>query len=310
MTTGSVWKTILLFALPIMIGNLLQQLYNTVAAVVNLVLDLVFVICFRWGVAGAAIATVLAQLGSVIVSFAYMFKKYPMFRMTRQEFVFDRKMCGTILKLAIPSTLQTCVVSFGNVFMQRLVNYFGAVTMAAYTVGSRIENYMFVPIQGLNASISTFTGQNVGAGRLDRVQEAAKKVSIMSLIITGAFAFLAFVCAAPISRLFGIGGETLSQSVEYIHFQSPFFLIFGVYMMFSGLLQGSGDVVFTSCATLSSLGVRVLVAYGMEYLMHIGYSSCWKSVPIGWGVGLAMMLIRFFSGVWKNKAVVRKQSAE
>ena len=280
-------------------------LFLAVAAVMNLVLDLVCVIFLRWGVAGAAVATAFSQLCSVVVSFAYMFKKYPMFRMSRKEFVFDREKCGVILKLAIPTTLQQCVVSFGNVFVQRLVNTFGEITMAAFTVGNRVESYMFVPILGLNIGMSTFTGQNTGAGKLERVEYGWRSTVVMAAIITLFFSVLAYTAASPISQLFGIGGQTLRQSVELIRFQSFFFLVFAIYMVTNSVLQGSGDVLFASVCSLGSLGVRVAAAYLMAYAFQVGYSSCWKAVPIGWGVGLLMVLARYFSKAWMTKAVVR-----
>jgi Na+-driven multidrug efflux pump len=122
-------------------------------------MDLLFVIVFGWGVAGAAIGTVLAQLVCTVVSGIYMFRKYALFRFSRGEFVFDREKCKTFLRLGIPTTLQQCSISFGQVFIQRLVNSFGPDTMAAYTVGIRIENYTLIPIVSLNMGIATFTGR-------------------------------------------------------------------------------------------------------------------------------------------------------
>ena len=287
------------------IGDSRATLYFlAVAAVANLFLDLLFVVVFRWGVAGAAIATTLAQMGSVAVSFVYMFKKYPMFRMSRKEFVFDRKKCGIILALAVPATVQQCVVSFGHVFMQRLVNSFGEVTMAAYTVGSRIENYIFVPIQGFHVGMSTFAGQNIGAGRIDRVQKGWRQIQGLAFITTAVFSALVWGFAGPISGLFGVAGETMSQAIQYCRYQSIFFVIFSAYMVSNGTLQGAGDVKYTGFATLGSLAVRVLAAYGLEAMLHIGYTICWLTVPLGWGVGLVLSFARYFSGVWKKKAVV------
>lgn len=280
-------------------------IFLTVAALMNLVLDLVCVISFHWGVAGAAIATVFSQLCSVVVSFYYLFKKYPMLRMTPKELVFDREKCRVILKLAVPATLQQCAVSFGNVFVQRLINSFGQVTMAAYAAGMKVENYIFVPVLGFNIGMSTFTGQNAGAGKMDRIRTAWRSTEVMAVLVTAVFSVLAWVAAAPISALFGIQGDTLAQSVELIRFQSFFFVLFGAYMVASGVLQGAGDVLFASMATLSSLATRVIVAYAMAYVFHMGHSSCWKAVPIGWAVGFAMALTRYFAGTWKRKIVVK-----
>lgn len=136
-----------------------------VTAVLNAILDLTFVLVFHWGVAGTAIATVLAQVICTAFSYVYMTRHYPVFRYKRGEFVFQWDKCALCLKLGIPTMLQQSVVAFGGVFMQRLVNHFGNALMSAFTVGNRVENYIFVPIMALNNGMATFTGQNMGAGR-------------------------------------------------------------------------------------------------------------------------------------------------
>lgn len=279
-----------------------------VSAVMNLVLDLLFVIVFKWGVAGAAIATVFAQACCVAVSLIYMFKKYPMFRFTKGEFRFDIEKCKLCLRLGIPTTIQQCFVAFGNVFIQRLVNSFGPVTMAAVTVGMRIENYIFIPIMGFGIGISTFTGQNMGAGKADRVKRAWRSTQLMGFVVCIAISVLVNILAEPLARLFGVSGETLAQSVENVRFLSYVFFIFSIYMTTNSLLQGAGDALYASICTLTSLFVRVVMAYAMAGT--IGYSACWKANPIGWSVCITLALFRYFSGAWQKKAIVKHMPEE
>jgi len=304
------------------VGFVLQFIYNAVAAIlravgdskatlyfllvssgINLVLDLVFVICFGWGVAGAAIATVLSQLGSAVVSVWYMFKKYPLFRFGKGEFVFKKDKCLLCLRLGIPTTIQQSIVSFGNVFIQRLVNSFGAATMAAFTVGTRIESYLFVTAIGFNNGMATFTAQNVGARHFDRVKRGVRSTVLMSLAIALVLEILSFGFAGFISRLFGVDGEALSLSIRYVRFLSLVFWIFAIYMVFSGTLQGSGDVMIATVCSLAALSVRVIVAYLLA--PSLGCSAIWIVMPIGWSCALAISVIRFFTGKWKQKGVVR-----
>lgn len=308
-------------------GLIFQFCYNTVAAILrgvgdsratlyfllvsaglNVILDLLFVISFGWGVAGVAIATVVSQAICTAVSIIYMFKRYPIFRFKRGEFVFDAEKCRICLKLGIPTTLQQCMVSFGNVFIQRLVNSFGQVTMSAYTVGIRVENYVMVPIFGFNIGMATFTGQNIGAGRIDRIKRGYKRIILTGVLLCVAIAMLTYLFADPLSRLFGVSGRTLAQSVEYIRFLSRFFFIFAIYIITGGVLQGSGDVLFASCTTLISLGVRVMSSYLMVYVFDVGYAAAWQSVPIGWSIALILCISRYLSGRWKTKGIVRHQA--
>ncbi len=275
-----------------------------VTAVLNAVLDLVFVLAFRWGVAGTAIATVLAQAICTVFSWAYMTRHYPVFRYKRGQFVFDRDKCGMCLKMGIPTMLQQSVVAFGGVFMQRLVNYFGENLMSAFTVGNRVENYIFVPILALNSGMATFTGQNMGAGKPRRVKECWKNIELLSLGITLCVATLSYTFAAPIAELFGIGGESLDMAVGMIRFMSFFFCLFSVYLPTSGLLQGAGDAFFAMLCSFSTLGARVVSAYLMVFAFGVGYEAVWYAVPIGWVLCVALSWGRYFSGVWQKKSII------
>jgi putative MATE family efflux protein len=306
------------------VGLVFQYLYNAVAFVLravgdsratlyflcitaglNLGLDLLFVIVFGWGVVGAAAATILAQLVCVVFSYVYMIKEYPIFAFKRREFVFDKALGRKCVKLGVPTTVQQCIISFGNVFLQRLVNGFGTELMAAYSVGIRIQGYIFIPIFALNGGIATFTGQNIGAGKPDRVRRGMKYTLITSLIVTVAVSLLVSAFAEPVARLFGVEERALEMSIEMLRFICRYFIVFSLYMPTGGVLQGSGDVVFVSISSLVNLGIRVGLAYALVFVFHYGYASVWSTMPVGWAAGLIMSYARFYSGKWKNKAVVR-----
>ena len=306
------------------LGFILQFIYNTVAAilravgdsqatlyfllvssVINIGLDLLFVISFRWGVAGAAIATVLSQLGSAAVSVAYMFKKYPIFRFAKGEFVFKREKCILCLRLGVPNTIQQSIVSFGNIFMQRLVNSFGEAAMAAFTVGVRLESYLFVPAVGLSVGVSNFTAQNIGAGKIDRVKRGSRASVVIVLIIAFTLELASYLFARPLAALFGVEGEAMTLSVSYIRFLAYFFWMFAVYICYSGLFQGAGDVIYAMAGSLLSLAVRVIAAYTMVYAFGVDFSAVWIAMPIGWVFCLTMAVWRYLSGGWKEKGIVK-----
>lgn len=311
------------------LGLLFQFLYNCVAsilravgdsratlyflcvsAVLNLLLDLLFVAKFRWGVAGAAVATVLSQFVCVVVCFVYMFGRYPVFRFRKGEFRYDRTQALLCLKMGLPLTMQQCIVSFGNVFMQRLVNHFGRATMAAFTAGVRIENYCMIPALSLNSAVSMFTGQNIGAGRLDRVRRGWKSAVLLAIGITGAIAAGLYAFATPLAGLFGVEGEALAQAVEYVRFISFMMVIFAVYQSTVGLIQGSGDALYSTFCSLTTLTTRVSLAYILVFCFDFGYSVIWHTVPVGWVMGMILALLRYRAGTWKKKAIVGGKDLE
>lgn len=280
-----------------------------VATVLNVVLDLVFVTVFRWGVAGAAAATVISQLGCVVVSIWYMFKNYPEFRFTPGQLVLDREKLLLCLKMGIPTTIQHIIISSGHVVMQRLVNSFGKVTMAAFTVGSRYDHYCSIPIMGIMQASSAFSGQNTGAGRLDRVKNGLKFSVIIDLVMCVAICALMYVFARPLATFFGVEVAALDQSVEYLRFMALCYPLFAVYIPFNGLFQGCGDPFSATLTSFIALSTRVGAAYIMVYAFGMGYAACWQSYFIGWGLALVYAVIRFSTGKWKTKALVRKNDS-
>ncbi len=275
-----------------------------VSAVLNTILDLWFVISFGWGVVGVAVATVIAQAVCAAFSIFYMFRRYPIFRFKRHEFVFDTGKFKLCLKLGIPAIIQQGVVSLGNVFIQRLVNSFGQITMSAFNAGNRMESYATIPIFGMNNAAASFTGQNVGAEKYDRVKRGWKYGTIMSCVMSVIIAIALYILAPDFARLFSLEGETLSQAVEYQRWMSYCVILFAAYMPTSGLLQGAGDVMWTSMTSFTTLTVRVCVAYIMVYAFNVGYAACWLNIPFGWGLGVLLSGGRYFSGRWETKRVV------
>ncbi len=274
-----------------------------VSTVMNTVLDLLFVAVLGWGVAGAAIATVMAQIACAVVSFVYMFKRYEQFRFKLSELVFDKDKFRLCVKMGIPTTIQQLVVSCGHLMLQRLVNSFGSVTMAAYTVGTRVDHYVSVPSMGFFTGMAAFAGQNTGAGKPERIKRGLKSVLIMNVALVSVLCVLINVFAEPVCRLFGVEGEILSQAVEFLRFISIIYPIFAIYIPFNGTFQGCGVPLYAlAAATLALLG-RVIGAYTMAYVFDAGYASCWEATLVGWILALVFALVQFKRGKWQNRGV-------
>ena len=278
-----------------------------ISSVVNIVLDLVFVIVFHWGVEGTAVATVIAQGVSAVVSLVYIFRKYEFYRFGKGEFRFDWACCGQILKLGIPTMVQMCIVSGGNVLIQRVVNDMGTVALAANTAAGRIEGYMFIPVQSMNNGIATFTGQNVGAGRFDRVRTGRRHARYIMVPTALVISLILWVFAKPLISIFGVEGDALTLGIQHLRFISPFFVIFALYMSSAGILTGSGDVLAAACVTLSVLGVRVVGTYVFSYGFRLGFPSLYYATPLGWIFGFVVVWLRFRTGIWETKSVVKRE---
>ena len=278
-----------------------------ISTVLNVVLTTVFVIVFRWSVAGSAIATVIAQVVCAGISYAYLRKR---FRLERNSRHFDGSICRHILRLGIPSAIQQTILSLGGSAMQRLVNGFGESAIAAYAAALRINMLMSVPIFGFQAGLASFTGQNIGAGRVDRVKRGLRGTLIMGLSLSVALCLVTYFFAPGFVRMFALDGDALLLGIKQVRFFSYVFCVFTSYCIVGGVLQGSGDVILQTVATMSALTIRVALGYIGVAVGFFGYNAAWVTNPIGWVAAMAITFTRYFSGKWKTKAVATRSPGD
>ena len=284
--------------------------FLVIATVLNTVLDLIFVVTFNWSVAGAAEATVIAQVVCALVSYLYMRKRFPF---SKKGGHWNRQICVTMTKLGLPIAIQQSVVSIGHGSMQRLVNTFDETApgvMAAYGAGVRMNNFINVPILSFQSGLASFTGQNIGAGRLDRVYRGFRMTILMSLSITLVMSLLLYIFAGPVVTIFGLSGYALERGIEQIRYLTKFFWMFSCYITLGGLLQGAGDTVLQSATTLSALCLQIIAAYTLVHFGVLGYNAAWVTTPIGWTLAITITYTRFFTGGWKKKAVAGRLSRD
>ena len=306
------------------VGFLFQFTYNSIAAilrsvgdsravlyflivssVVNVVLDLLFVAVFRWGVAGAALATVISQASCMTVSWIYMQRKYELFRFRAREIRPQREKLRLCVRLGVPTALQHLIVSCGNVALQRLVDSFGSSTMAAYAVGRTYDHYIAVPCTSMFQSLTSFAGQNTGAGRYDRVKRGAYQGIAIAVIFVAVLGALIYCFAPQLSALYGVSGGTLGQAVAYLRFIAVAYPLMAMYLPMNGIFQGSGNPLAAAVSAVIALSARVGAAYLMVYGLGMDHSSGWKSYAVGWACALIYVTIHFFRGRWMNRSIVR-----
>lgn len=289
------------------LGDSRTPLYLLVfSSLLNIGLDLLFVIGFGRGVAGVAIATLIAQGLSAVISFGILIRRLKGYEAEGSRRLYDMKMMMNMMRVAIPSTLQQSIVHIGMLLVQSVVNVFGSAVMAGFAAGTRIESICIVPMLAIGNAMSTFTAQNIGAGKLDRVKQGYRYCYVM----IGVFAVL--IC---VIMEFGGGffircflneesADTAYQTgLAYVKFISFFFAFIGLKSATDGLLRGAGDVVVFTTANLVNLAIRVVVA--AVFAPIIGVQAVWFAVPIGWAANYVISFMRYLSGKWSRVKLIR-----
>jgi putative MATE family efflux protein len=277
-----------------------------IASLLSAALTFVFVLVIRWGVAGAAFSTVLSQAACAAVSYMYLRKRYPYEKTGKR---WDRDIASTMVKLGIPVAIQMGIVSFGHGAMQRLVNGFEGLVpgvVAAYGAAIRLDMLVYVPIMGFQSGLASFVGQNMGAGRVDRVKRGLRATLVMSLATTVLVSVILYAFAETVIGFFGLSGASLDIGVTVIRYLHLFFWLFASFITVNGLLQGAGDTLIISISTLVALFVRVFTGYMAVYFGWLEVEAAWITMPIGWFFAAVITFSRYFSGAWKKKAVAGK----
>ncbi len=284
------------------IGDSRATLYFLlIASAINVVLDIVFVYNFQMGAAGAAIATDIAQFVSCVAGLVYMMKKYSMFRWKIKEFTFEWALAKLTLQRGFPMALQQLIVSGGFVFIQRAVNSFGEAMTASFSVAQKIETYMTLPANALMTTQAAYTGQNIGAGRIDRVISGAKHTVIISEIISILILAVVFIFADPIVTAFGLQTEAISYCTAHVRCVAICLIPFASYFPLLGLFQGANDALYSTFVAMSALAVRVISTYVLKGIPAISYHMIWWNTLFGWTLGCMITWIHFMHGKWKEK---------
>ncbi len=271
-----------------------------ISSVANVILDLLFVAVFDWGVSGAAIATVIAQLGSFIAAYFYMTEKYPIFRFKLKEYVWSKKEIVKTITIGMPISLQLIIVSLGLTFIQRAVNEFGKDMTASFTVGQRIEQYINLPCNALQTTLATYTGQNIGAKEYDRVKLGVRQGVAISLGITVIISLLIWFGAGPIAGLFGLGEKAMLYCIPHIKTVAMINILLSAYIPLFGVYQGAGHSGIPTVVATCALGTRVFVVYLLRYSSFLGHQIIWWNGLFGFGLGFIITWSYYFSGYWKT----------
>ena len=267
------------------VGNsFIPLVFLGIAAVLNVILDLVFVLVFHWGVGGAAGATVIAQFVSGVGIGIYTFVKMPEFRIGKSHMRMDRRVLGEISQFSFLTCAQQSVMNFGILMVQGLVNSFGTVVMAAFAAAVKIDSFAYMPVQDFGNAFSTFIAQNYGAGKRDRIKAGIKSAVIVSISFCLFISAIVWIFAKQLMLIFVQPQETeiLAVGVGYLRIEGAFYWGIGCLFLLYGLYRAVRRPGMSVVLTVISLGTRVALAYALASVPSIGVTGIWVSVPIGW----------------------------
>lgn len=267
------------------IGNSLMPLiFLGVCAVLNIFLDWLFVFPMQMGVAGAAIATIIAQFVSAVGMTTYCIKKAPHLIPHRRHCHFDRALFARIINFSLLTCVQQSVMNFGILLVQSVVNRFGVSVMAAFAAAVKIDSFAYMPVQDFGNAFSTFIAQNKGAGEAARIKQGIRTGFLISFLFCIVISAAVILFAAPLMTIFIDPSETqiIQTGVTYLYVEGSFYFAIGFLFLFYGLYRGLGKPGISVVLTVVSLGLRVVLAYVLSPIPQIGVVGIWWAIPIGW----------------------------
>lgn len=278
-------------------------LFLAIACVLNIILDILLVVVVPLGVAGVAIATVVAQTFSWIFGILYINKKFPEIKIRPFNFKFDKRIFSQILRLGLPLGVQQSLFSLAAILMTRLVNSYGSAYAAGFNAANKLDTFAFLPIQGISTAATTYTGQNIGAGKTERVRGGIK--ASLGLCFLFCIIGLLVIPAGPfLMRLFTDDPLVVDAGMAFIYRIMPFYFLLAINFTINSVMRGAGESVIPLIGAMVNMWLaRVPTAYLLAHFF--GRDSMHFSYAIGWVFGLAISLPYFLTGKWKNKSITR-----
>ncbi|SDA18385.1 putative efflux protein, MATE family [Ruminococcus sp. YE71] len=270
--------------------------YLLISSLLNVVFDLLFIITLGMGVTGAAAATVLSQFISGLLCFRFIKTKLPILGYEENEKVIDTALMKKILSLGLPMAFQFSITAIGTIILQTAVNTLGSGIVAATTAGSKIQTLVIQPMETLGVTMATYGGQNLGAGKIDRIREGARQALCLQVIYTVTFAVIIYFFGDLAANIFIKNDEPEYKIImmnvkHYLQVTSVFYPVLGVLFLFRNLLQGLGFSAVTLLAGVVELIARSIVSFGFVY--RIGFEAACFASPVAW-TAAALLLVYLY----------------
>jgi len=274
-----------------------------ISTLMNVLLAVLFVAIFHWGVTGAALATVIAQAGAFITGIIYLNRKHEVVKLSLRHLEFDREIFYRSIQIGLPTGFQQTFVAIGMLAVTKIVNGFGTDVIAAYSVAGRIDSLAGMPAMNFGVALTTFVGQNLGARRTDRVKQGFKATLLMSSALAIATSILVVLIPAPLMSLFTSDPAVITIGSRYLVIVGSFYVLFSTMFVIGGVMRGAGDTLIPMFITLFSLWI-IRIPLAWLFSGYMGYIGIWWSIPAGWFVGMALSYLYYLKGNWMRKTVI------
>ena len=276
------------------------MLFILITTVLNIAFDLLFILVFKWGIEGAARATVVSQGIGMCIALAYVNNTHPLLSIKKQDMLFDWKLFKESLKIGLPTSVQQCAIALGLIALLGIVNSFGTNTLTAYGAAGKIDTIITQAILTLSGALAAFCGQNIGAGRLDRVKKGVQ-FTMYTNIALGLLTFAAvYLFGNEMMRIFKKDIDVVAIGKEYLLIIGGFFIVHGALNVYNGALRGAGDTLFPMITSLVCLWlIRIPLAYYLS--SWLGRNGIWWAIGISITIGLIVTFVYYKIGFWKRR---------
>jgi putative MATE family efflux protein len=289
------------------LGDSRTPLYFLIfSCLLNVGLDLLFVGTLGLGVFGAALATMLAQLLAGTGSLLYAFRRNPYFRLNRESLAFDKPIAKKAVRLGLPLALQWSLIAISTTALQSVVNSFGATAMAAYTATNRLEQLVQQPFGSMSMALSTYSGQNMGAGKTQRIREGFRDSLLAMIAVAGVMTLIMQLYGESLVSLFVQEEDVIALGGQALKITSIFYVFLGIIYVSRGVLNGIGDAVFSFINGIVEIAGRVGLPLLLLSVTSAGVWSIWITAGVTWLLAGVSCVLRYIS--WRKKA--GKTSAE
>ena len=276
------------------------MLFILITTVLNIAFDLLFILVFKWGIEGAARATVVSQGIGMCIALAYVNNTHPLLSIKKQDMLFDWKLFKESLKIGLPTSVQQCAIALGLIALLGIVNSFGTNTLTAYGAAGKIDTIITQAVLTLSGALAAFCGQNIGAGRLDRVKKGVQ-FTMYTNIALGLLTFAAvYLFGNEMMRIFTKDIDVVAIGKEYLLIIGGFFIVHGALNVYNGALRGAGDTLFPMITSLVCLWlIRIPLAYYLS--SWLGRNGIWWAIGISITIGLIVTFVYYKIGFWKRR---------
>ena len=285
-------------------GNSKRPLiYLAIASVTNIILDLVFIKALKWGVKGAAIATDISQALSCVLAVGYLLRVNSDYKLIVKELKIHGNTAKQIIRVGLPTAIQNMVISFSNVLVQSSVNSYGATAMAGYAAYLKIDGFNILPVLSISMAVTTFTGQNIGAKKPDRIKKGMWTALIMGVVYTVIIGVVILLTSHTVLGLFTKDNEVITYGQLAMKYFCPFYFLLGILNILAGTVRGAGKGVPPMLILLFSMCIFRILWIKIALPFYSTIDGVFILYPISWFVGMVLMIIYTKFGKWLPKGL-------